>query len=164
MCIRDRERTTGKGEDAKTERITTTVKPNPMREFGFALEWEPIAAIRVGSPAEKSGLEIGDQIVTINGENHGDLLTLDQRMIQAARKSESVTLGVKRNDEMLSVSIVPELPKIIPDLGPDKPVAIDSLGVAIANNLKVEAVEAGSSAEKSGLVVGDELTLSLIHI
>ncbi len=152
------ERTTGKGEDAKTERITTTVKPNPMREFGFALEWEPIAAIRVGSPAEKSGLEIGDEIVTVNGEAHGDLLTLDQRMIQAARKSESVTLGVKRNDEMLSVSIVPELPKIIPDLGPDKPVAIDSLGVAIANNLKVEAIKAGSSAEKSGLVVGDELT------
>ncbi|MFK7767305.1 MAG: site-2 protease family protein [Mariniblastus sp.] len=151
------ERKTGEPESEETERVTTTVQPNPMRDFGFSLEWEPIAAIRVGSPAETAGLKVGDEIITVNDQPRGDLLTLDQRMIQAVKNSETVELGVNRDGEMMTISIVPGLPNIIPDLGPDKPVAVDSLGVAIATTLKVEAVESGGAAAKSGLKIGDEL-------
>jgi regulator of sigma E protease len=153
----------GKPGDAEeqVERITTTVPRNPMRRFGFAVQWLPITAIKLGSPAEAVGLKAGDEIVTINDQPRGDLLTLDKRMIRLIREGGSVVLGVKRGGNtdggVDQVSIIPVLPKVLPDLGPNQPVAIDSLGVAIPVNLVVESIESGSSAEAAGLQVGDEL-------
>lgn len=149
------ERTT-KGEKSNTKRITSTVPPNPMRRFGFAVQWLPIAAIKKGSPAENV-LNEGDEILTINGQPRGDLLTVDNRMI-AIGEGVSVNLGVKRVDgKEEEVSIVPVLPKISPDLGPNQPLAIDSLGIAIPMTLTIESVEPGSAAAAAGLLEGDEL-------
>lgn len=151
------ERTSGKGDSKTSETITTVVPTNPMRRLGFSVEWLPIAAIKIGSPAEKIGLKPGDEIMTINGQPRGDLLTLDQRMIKIIPDGGSVVLGVKRDGSVSDMTIVPVMPKVAPDLGPDQPVAIDSLGFAIPLDLTVESVEPGGPAESAGLKAGDRL-------
>ncbi len=144
-------------KDGSTETIRTKIAPNPMRRVGFSVGWLPISAIRKGSPAEEVGLEVGDEILSIGGEPRGDLLTLDKRMIQLARQGESVELEIKRNGEPQTFSIQPVVPNLIPDIGPNQPIAIDSLGVAIPMNRTVESMEAGLPAADSGMEVGDEI-------
>jgi regulator of sigma E protease len=145
-------------EDDPVKTVTTTVPTNPTRDLGFAVEWLPIAAIKIGSPAEKAGIKIGDEIITVNGEPRGDLLTLDKRMIKIVRDGGTVTLGVKRDGgQMQDVSITPVVPNLIADIGPNKPIAVDALGFAIPVNLTVEAVESGGPAAAAGLLPGDKL-------
>jgi len=152
------ERTTGKGENAKTEIIKTAVETNPVNRLGFSVGWLPFSAIQKGSTAEKVGLKQGDELILINGEPRGDLLTLDIRMIKMARDGVPVKLEIKRkNGSTEEIEIEPVIPKLLASIGPNKPIAIDSLGVAVPMSLIVESVEPGSAAEAGGLAVGDEL-------
>lgn len=146
-----------KGETPPVERITTTVAPNPMRAFGFTIKWLPISDLQKNSPASAAGLKVGDEIVSIDGEDRGDLLTLEERMIRVARDGGSVELEIKRDGESKTLSVSPTLPNVLAELGPNSPLAINSLGVAIPQSLKVESIDADSEAAKSGLAVGDEL-------
>ena len=147
-----------KGDDSQTETITSKIPRNPMRQFGFSVQWLPIKAIKIGSPAEQAGLEVGDEIIGVDGQPRGDLITLDQRMIVAINAGKSVNLRVLRVDgaeEDLVIS--PVMPKLTPDLGPNQPLAVDSLGVAIPMSLTIESVDKGGPAAAAGLEVGDEL-------
>jgi regulator of sigma E protease len=128
-----------------------------MRRLGFSVGWSPVSAIRKGSPAEEAGLLVGDEIKTIAGEPRGDLLTLDQRMIQIARQGESVEIEVERDGKNQTFSIQPVVPKLIPDIGPNQPIAVDSLGVAIPMTRIVESLEPGLPAVDSGMQIGDEI-------
>jgi len=145
------------GENDSAERITTKVAPNPMRVFGFTVEWLPIANIQKNSPASTAGLEVGDEIVSIDGAPRGDLLTLEERMIRVARDGGSVSLEIKRGEETKTISVSPTLPSVLAIVGPNTPLAINALGVAIPQSLNVETVAADSEAAKGGLAVGDEL-------
>jgi regulator of sigma E protease len=150
-------------EDGSTETVRTRVDPNPMRRLGFSVGWLPFTAIRKGSPAEEAGLLVGDEIMTIAGEPRGDLLTFDQRMIQIARQGESVELAVKREGKFQTFSIQPVVPNLISDIGPNQPIAIDSLGVAIKMTRTVESLEPGLPAAESGMQIGDEI-LSVTYL
>jgi len=142
------ERTTGKGDKAKTETIKTAVETNPVNRLGFSVGWLPFSAIQ----------KQGDELISINGEPRGDLLTLDIRMIKMVRDGVPVKLEIKRKSGSTEeIEIEPVIPKLLASIGPNKPIAIDSLGVAIPMNLIVESVEPGSAAETGGLAVGDEL-------
>ena len=145
------------GKDSSGERITTKVAPNPMRVFGFTIEWLPISNIQKGSAAEVAGLQVGDEIVSIDGQPRGDLLLLEQRMIRIARDGGTSEFEIKRKGETQTISVSPTLPDVLARIGPNTPVAINSLGVAIPQSLKVETVDAESEAAKGGLLVGDEL-------
>ena len=151
------ERTTGKGKNQTTEKITSVIQPYPTREVGFGPKWGSIAAIKVDSPAEQAGLKVGDEIVSINGQDRGSLLTVDQRMIDAIKSDQSITLQIKRDGKTIDVPISPVIPKLFPFPGPNKPVAVDSLGVAIPLTLDVETVVSGGPADKAGLLQGDQL-------
>lgn len=150
-------------KDGSTQTVRTNVDPNPMRRLGFSVGWKPISAIRNGSPAEESGLLVGDEIKTIAGEPRGDLMTLEQRMIHFARQSESVELEVERDGELHKFSIQPVVPNLIPDIGPNQPIAIDSLGVAIPMTRNVESLEPGLPAIDSGMQIDDEI-ISVTYI
>ena len=151
------ERTVGEGDDAKTETIKTTVGVNPEKVVGFSTTWGPIAAIKFDSPATEAGLKVGDLIKKIDGEEPGDLLTLDNRMIALVENTKTIELQVERDGKLVDVSIQPELPKLASTLGPNKPIAIDSLGIAVETSLIVDNVVLDSPAEKAGLLAGDEL-------
>ena len=151
------ERKTGEGETEKTETIETTVAPNPMRRLGFSVGWLPVSAIKKGSPAELAGLKIGDEVYTIDGNPRGDLLTFEKRMILVARDNGSVDLAIKRNGETISVVVKPVVPNLLSDKGPNQPLAIDSIGIAIPMTSVIESVELGMPSEKAGMKVGDEI-------
>ena len=151
------ERTVGKGDAATTKKITTTVGVNPEKVVGFSTTWGKIAVIKLDSPAIKAGLREGDLIKKIDGKAPGDLLTLDNRMIALVQNTKTITLQVERGGDVIDISIQPELPKLASMLGPNKPIAIDSLGIAIATSLTIENVVDGSPAEQAGMLDGDEL-------
>ena len=151
------ERTVGKGDDAKTETIKTTVGTTPEKIVGFSTTWGPITAIKFDSPAIEAGLKEGDLIKQIDGKDPGDMLTLDKRMIALIQDTKTVDLQVERDGKLIDLSIQPVLPKLASTLGPNKPFAIDTLGIAIAPSLIVGDVVEDSPAGKAGMKAGDEL-------
>ena len=154
------ERTTGVGDDATTETINTTVGTNPAREIGFGVKFGPVVAIQTKSPAEAAGLKVGDELIEIDGGPFGDPLTLDQRMTRLVRDAggeKTIDLTIKRDGEEQTLSISPAVPRVPSIVGPNKPVAIDSLGVAVNVTLNIGNVSAGSPAEEAGFRRNDEL-------
>ncbi len=141
----------------QTEIVRTQVAPNPMRRLGFSVGWLPISAIKKGSPAEAAGLQVGDEILAIDGEPRGDLLTLDKRLIKIARNDGTVEIEVERDGRPQTFTVQPIVPKLIPDIGPNQPLAVDSLGVAIPMDRTVDFIEPGSSADRSEMKIGDEI-------
>ncbi len=144
-------------DDGNTTTVSTTVPPNPVRRFGFGLTWGKIAAIQNHSPAVAAELKVGDEIVKIDGQPRHDLLMFNRQMIVAARSGQTVELTVLRDAREQTISIQPAIPNVISDHGDNQPIAIDALGIAIDYTHVVETVEAGSSADISGLAVGDEI-------
>ena len=57
----------------------------------------------------------------------------------------------------MDISIQPELPKLASTLGPNKPIAVDSLGIAIATSLTIDTVTPDSPADKAGMLANDKL-------
>ena len=151
------ERTVGEGDEAKTETIKTSVGVTPEKVVGFSTTWGPIAAIKLNSPASKAGLQEGDLIKQIDGAHPGDLLTLDNRMFAKTKDQQTVALQVERAGKLIDVSIQPELPKLASTLGPNKPIAIDSLGIAIEPSLTIDTVTPDSPADQAGMLANDEL-------
>ena len=76
------------------------VDPNPDRRTGILIKWGKILFVQDDSPAATAGLKPGDQIVAINGETRGDLLTLDYRLIQMAKSDQTVELEIFRGDSL----------------------------------------------------------------
>jgi regulator of sigma E protease len=140
----------------QTQLVRTKIAPNPCRTVGFSMEWLPISNLKQGSPAEQAGLQVGDEIVSVNGQPRGDLLNLDQRLIKLAREGQSVELEIRREDAVQIVTLFPVVPRLGSVMGDNQPIAIDSLGVAIPINQTIDWIEIGSPAE-GVLQVGDEI-------
>lgn len=136
--------------------IRTKIKPNPSRTVGFSMGWLPITRLKQGSPAEQAGLQVGDEILSIDGQPRGDLLNLDQRLIKLAREGKSVDLEIRRDGATQTVTLSPVVPRLGSVMGDNQPIAIDSLGVAIPVNQTVDWIEVGGPAEQV-LQVGDEI-------
>lgn len=150
------ERQTGTGKSQQTTTVTTTVGVNPVRDLGFGTSWGPVARIKIGSPAD-GRLQEGDQILQINGQAPQDLLTFDLEMTAVARDGGTVQLQIQRAGTTLNVELQPIIPKLYSNVGPNKPIAIDSLGVAIEPRLDVAYIAPGGSAAAAGMQSGDVL-------
>ena len=135
------------------ETVSIPVGPNPRRDLGITTEWLDVVGIQDHSPASQSGFEIGDRILKIDGGPRGDLFSLDQRMTLIARDApRSVAFLVKRGEEELTLELEPRLPRVIPGPESDRPVAIDTLGLAIKLSNQVE------NSSVKGIEPGDEIT------
>jgi regulator of sigma E protease len=139
--------------------VTVRVPPSSFVDFGFRLMIEPIAAVRVGSPADVAGFRPGDRIVRVDGRDDFDPMRLPSRCFENAGKP--MTFEVER-------AAVGESPKVLvltatPDDTtpwthyplPEEPIDATGLGLAYQVRPRIAAVKAGSPAEKAGLKVGD---------
>lgn len=64
----------------------------------------PIAGVLEGSPAQRSGLAAGDEIVAYNGQRVFDILELNE-MVLGGVPGESVVVDVRRNGQNLQLVI-----------------------------------------------------------
>ena len=145
------------GEDGKKTTVSTAVQPNPFRRFGFGLTWGKITAVQLESPAVAAGLKVGDEIVKVDGQPRADLLVFNTQLIKAARSEQTVELTIKRDGEEQTITVQPNVPKVISEPPPFQVVPVDALGIAIAYTNVIETIEPGTPAADSGLVVGDEI-------
>ncbi|MDE0763788.1 MAG: RIP metalloprotease RseP [Cellvibrionales bacterium] len=91
--------------------LRDTMDPVPLRELGISPAYElqslSFAAIDEGSAAARAGLEVGDQVVEINGITIDHIDTFIQAV--ATSPNRAVTLLINRQDAQLLVDVVPAL-------------------------------------------------------
>lgn len=161
-----------KDKDGKPTNETTehkiTLAPQPLRSLGFSTKIGPIAAVRDGSPAKSTGLEVGDRIVSIDGQPVGDPLSLSQRMTKLVGKEvamEVVRQKAEGKTETLQRKISPEPSLMVRTenvLQTNSGIlggllGVEPLGIAVPIEFVINEVVPGGPADKAGLKVGDDL-------
>jgi regulator of sigma E protease len=146
-------------------RFELTFPPAKFVDFGMRMSFEPVAAVRKGSPAELAGFRKGDLIVKVSGLDDLDPVRLPSHCYDNAGKP--LTFVVERKAAELktthSLTVVPD------DTPPwtELPAASDALdvpglGLCYAVRPRVAAVIPGSPAAKAGLKAGDIITSATI--
>lgn len=141
------------------ERIDAVVRvdPNPIRTLGLVMKMGPVSAIQAGSPADRAGFQVGDQIVSINGKTDLDPL----RIGELFKMAETNTVEVKRKDATISLKVEPRQPRDFIVGTEDGPASCDELGIAFYVLNIVQSVEPGSPADGK-VLPGDEITSASI--
>lgn len=154
-----------KDGSAESETLIRDVKlpPQSWRSLGLTMGLGPVAAVRKGSPADRTGIQPGDQIVSINGEPIGDPLTLSQRVLKLVGQTNVPievlrTTADKKKSEKRELKIDPQAPLFMnagaTGIGGDM-IGIEPLGIAAPVDFKV--LEVSAAAAKAGLKAGDEV-------
>lgn len=150
------ERSTGR--DKPAERIAVAVPPRPMRTLGLVMNLGEITAIQANSPAAKAGLQPGDQIMLIDGQDPGDPLTLPDRLPPAGDVA-TLTVTRKGAKDPLKIDVaLRQDDRIETPLLPKSPISAPAMGIAYRVLNRVRAVEEGSPADKAGVRLGDVVT------
>ena len=117
----------------------------------YAHDWYLDQPTRVGwvdenSPAAKAGLKPGDLIVKIDGTSNP--LWEDTKAKIAISPGQPVPLVVKRGDETLNITLVPDT------YGPSR---VGEAGLEAAPGISVNSIEKDMPAYKAGIRQGDEI-------
>jgi regulator of sigma E protease len=122
--------------------------------LGLHLRIGPITAIKNHSPAAEAGFQVGDQILSVNGEPIGDPMRLPDQVRRLV--GQSVAIEVQRGEQRTTLHVTPREPDSVQlDFGPQRPVGIESLGVAFMIQNTVAEVVPSSPSEKAGILPGD---------
>jgi regulator of sigma E protease len=144
--------------DAAPQELEVTLPPRRLRVLGLAMRAGPIVGVRQGTPADAAGFRAGDVLLTWNGQDLGDPVTLAQRLLPLA--GQEVAFGVRRAalDTPLVLRAKLQTPTTCEhQVMPGSLVALDSLGVAFPVENVAVSVEDGSPAAAAGLRKGDEI-------
>ena len=115
-----------------------------------------IEEIEAGSLAERAGLEVGQEIVTVDGEATPTWEALQLQLLERIGESGLLTLGVKNDGSDIVAQRRVELDRWMQ--GAEEPNPVQELGVTLYTPKivpKVADVVAGSAAERAGLQAGD---------
>jgi regulator of sigma E protease len=97
-----------------------------------------------GSPAQKSGIQIGDRMLSVNGH---EVDTWEQFLVAVSTRANRATpLTILRNGKELTVTVTPE---------PQTKYEVGDVGVLPDVHPHVQAVLPGAPAAQGGLQVGD---------
>jgi regulator of sigma E protease len=141
-------------EQSIAKRLDVELPAAPMRTLGLAMAMGKVVEVQNGSPAKAADIDVGDLIKEIDGQDVGDPLRLAERLRQREDAAAKITLV--RKGETLTKDVVLDLKAVDNTMpGDDSPVAIPALGVAIAVENQVAAVEADSPAAAAGIKPGD---------
>jgi regulator of sigma E protease len=105
-----------------------------------------ISSIASGSPAAKAGLEPGDRILQIDGQN--DPTWQDVLTKEAFHANHPLQMVVDRKGQKMSVTVTPRM---------DPKLGIGTAGWIGDPDVQLEEIVKGSPAEAAGLRVGDLL-------
>lgn len=112
------------------------------------------------SAASEAGLQEGDVITAVNGESvdAGSVASI----IGSFAPGDTVTLSIRRDGETLEIEATlgtghPEMDMIMPNM-PERAFLGVSLRTGEENDVVIEEVVGGSSAEEAGLKAGDAIT------
>ena len=108
-----------------------------------------IGSVTAGKPAARAGLQVGDRIVSVDGERVNDFD--DLRMLISMNADRPLRVVYERNGQQITTTLTPE--KQETDYGP---VGKAGFGAMIAPVLG--GVEPDSPAAKAGLRAGDRIT------
>lgn len=148
-------------ESSRTS-LSVTLPPQPVKTLGIRLELGKITTIRENSPASRSGLQVGDRLVKINGQDVG--LHLDPQSLPLyfyENRNTPIPVQIQREvaggaPEMhdLTVTADDTLPGIEPAFRPGSPMSIPSLGLAFQFLPTIRAVDEGGPAALAGIKPG----------
>lgn len=151
-----------KNTEPETKTLDVVVEAKPIMHTGIVVGMGPISAIRKGSPADVAGLQVGDQIESIDGQPVGDPLSLGQRLLD--RVNKAVTIVAKRGskDKMVQKELTAtlEAPRNLSDIehyAAYGKAAAEPLGIAYDLLPTVSSVVEDSPAAKAGMQPGDRL-------
>ena len=121
-----------------------------------------IASIQPGSPADKAGLQVGQQILQVNGIAPGKLLDFNRLIAQSKDRNATLQLGQGSKTHTASVQMVSLADmmrqKIGFSLAALTPETAASFNVRVGEALLIQDVEKGSPADVAELQPGFLLT------
>jgi len=130
---------------------------------GMVMTPLPIKAVQDDSPAAAAGIRPGERLTAIDGQPVGDPFTLDDRLRSRVGETISATLagesGTSRTVEMSPRAVTWRDDETA---GIGSPLSIAALGLAIPVDSRVAAVDAGSPADRAGIVAGDRVVRAVV--
>lgn len=159
------ERITGEAKDENTPPPTTMVDievaANPMKRLGLIMKMGPVTAIQEESPAAEAGIEKGDFIRKVNGEDVKDPMLLPDVLRRLA--GQRVTLTIERSGKSLEISVTPRQPgQFQRNVMLAEPMVSESLGLTYDVGNSVVDVQPNSPAAGK-IRAGDRLeTFTLV--
>jgi regulator of sigma E protease len=148
-----------KGDSSESpHRFQAKLPPFPVRWVGLHLTMGPITSVQHGSVAQLAGFQEGDRLVAVNGQPIVDPMRLPD--VVAGLVGQPVQIQVERpgSDQPVTLNVTPVEPSMLHvGAGPERPVPIESLGIAYAVTNTVASVAPGSAAEAGGIQPGDVL-------
>ena len=160
------------GKDRSPEILNVSVPAAPFRSLGMTMEFGKIAALRNDSPAALAGLQIGDRLASVDGQDIGtDIDPLRLPDYLGEKHGQPVMLFVERSlpggdKQQLEIEVVPddrpgwsEAPTF-----ENTPISVPSIGIAYHMVPTVLSVEEGGPAAEAGIKPSETITkLELIR-
>lgn len=143
-------------KDGEAKTFEIELPPVPVLTLGVGFEAGPVVAVQAGSEGEKAGVEVGDVIVAVNGEEVIDALRLPSMI--AKLTGQKVTIALRRSGEESTVDVTMQAPDqpTFDKVGPiDGALTLGGLGVAFDVSNTVSFVD--PKLADSGVQVGDKL-------
>ncbi|MBM98143.1 MAG: hypothetical protein CMJ77_03375 [Planctomycetaceae bacterium] len=145
-------------EKGSNQEFEIVLPKNRLRTLGLNMSMGSITAIQDGSLAQQAGLKVGDRVLTINGQEVGDPLTLHDQLRRLA--GQETVLGIERegSDQPTTITVTPQEPTMLHlGVGSSGSLAAGALGFAYSIENTVASVVPGSPADEAGMQAGDSL-------
>ena len=146
------------GPQAPAATVAVELPAQRRVQTGMVMTPLPIKDVQEGSPAAAAGILPGDRILSVDGAEVGDPLTLDDRLRPLAGTAVKLVIG-REGAADRTVEVRPREVTWRDDStsGIGSPASIASLGIAIPVDAVVAAVDADGPAARAGVVPGDRI-------